>query len=70
MGFIPEKRFSLLFSPPSGNVLTNMEKTKDFLKTNPFSGSHDSFQLTPGEDSLITAVLAGGELKKILLPQH
>ena len=41
-GFIPEKRFTLLFSPPSGNVLTNMAKTKDFLKTNLSPGSHDS----------------------------
>jgi hypothetical protein len=47
-----------------------MAKTKDFLKNNLFSGSHYSFQFASGEDSLITAVLAGGELEKILLPQH
>lgn len=70
MGFIPEKRFTLLFSPPSGNVLTNMAKTEDFLKTNLSPGSHDSFQFTSGVDFLITAVLAGSELEKTSLPQH
>lgn len=43
MGFVPEISFTLLFSTPSGDVLTNIAKTKDFLKANLFSGSCDSF---------------------------
>lgn len=61
MGFVPEIRFTLLFSTPSGDTLTNMAKTKDFLKSNLFSGSYDSFQFSSGGVFLITTGLAGGE---------
>lgn len=66
MGFIPQIDFALLFSTPSGDVLTKIAKPKDFLKANLFSGSYD-FQFSSGECFLITTGLAGGELKKILL---
>lgn len=68
IGFLPEIGSTLLFSSPSGAVLTNMAKTKDFLKANLFSGSCDSFQFSSGAGFLITTGSAGSELEKILLP--
>jgi hypothetical protein len=67
MGFIPEVGFTLLFSTPSGDILTKMANPKDFLKANLFSGSYDSFQFSSGVGFLITIGLAAGELEKILL---
>lgn len=38
MAFIPQIGFTLLFSTPSGDVLTKIARPKDFLKANHFLG--------------------------------